>query len=254
MSKSVLLNAAFTLAIVCSSVLSAFAASESEEEPMAAKLTVGSQLPAADSVGEATRDATRDASKEPEVAATQVPIASETHPGALPKVETTKLQENEIPVLAGNKDTKKTTSSGFSRFMITLGVLAVLLGATLFGLRRFGKRRDSQNHNARIRVLTQYSLGPKKSLSIVQVAGETILLGVTDHNISMLKTLALIDDEFPDEMPRKFNTALDDLGEEERESREHVTSGAHELDDFAVRGLSEIRDKVSTRLRNMKNL
>ena len=59
-----------------------------------------------------------------------------------------------------------------------------------------------------IKVLSQHYLGPKKSLVIVRVAGESILVGVTDSNISMIKSLALIDDEVPVETPKNFADAL----------------------------------------------
>jgi flagellar protein FliO/FliZ len=76
---------------------------------------------------------------------------------------------------------------------------------------------------------------------IVQVAGETLLLGVTDHNITMLKTLALIDDEVPAELPQKFNHTMEDfIGDEE--------------EPLIMQGLDQVRDTVSARLKNLRNL
>ncbi len=59
-----------------------------------------------------------------------------------------------------------------------------------------------------IKVLSQHYLGPKKSLAIVHVAGESILIGVTDQNISMIKSLSLIDDEVPANLPNTFGQTL----------------------------------------------
>ncbi len=250
MTKLTLRTATLILIVTCTSPFIAMASTGSEDAPIAAKLVVGSGAPSS----EATDLGAGEANIPVGTNETNVAATSAMAPAPLPKTETAKLPENEIPVLTGNKDVKKATGGGLSRVMTTLGVLAVLLGAAMFGIKRFSRRRENKNHNTRIKVLTQYALGPKKNLSIVQVAGETLLLGVTEHNISILKTLSLIDDEFPDEVPRNFNSTLDELGDDEAEHRVRASSGAPEQDDFAVRGLSEIRDKVSTRLRNMKHL
>jgi len=154
------------------------------------------------------------------------------------KPDTNKLPESQIPVLASQKDEKKSSTNPIARLLITLGVLAVVLGATLFGVKRYAASRNlGPRSSTKIRVLTQHPLGPKKSLAIIQVAGESILVGITDQNISMLKTLSLIDDEVPQNVPNRFEVAFD-----------------QEEDDFASQDLGRIRDTVSSRLKNMRNL
>jgi flagellar protein FliO/FliZ len=181
------------------------------------------------------------------------------------KIDTSKMPENEIPVLTSSKSAKKAEGGMMERIMITLGVLAVALGAAAFGLKRWATKSGAKNQNTKIKVLTQHMMGPKKSLAIVQVAGETILIGVTDHNISMLKTLSLLDEEIPEEVPRNFGTRLADFDEDEmlpspvpkakKEPRSRrMDDDTDAQEDFAMRGIAEIRDVVSTRLRGLKNL
>jgi flagellar protein FliO/FliZ len=172
---------------------------------------------------------------------------------SLAKKDMAKLPETEIPVMSEAKDKKEASSSGMARVLITLGVLAVALGAITFGLKRWAARRNPKSQNAKIQILTQHALGPKKSLMIVQVAGESLLIGVTDHNISMLKTLSLIDDEIPENMPRNFNSALDEYAEDDAPDTRSGKKQSRDRDDFTMRGLSEIRDTVSSRIKNMKN-
>lgn len=185
--------------------------------------------------------------------------------------ETAKLAEDQIPVLVNAKEEKKSAGGAFQRIMITLAVLTVILGGAVFGLKRWGKRNSALTAGTRIKVLTQHHLGPKKSLAIIQVAGETLLVGITDHNISHLKTLALLDEEIPEETPRHFGNTLADFADEAmevpaRNVRPELTGRKqakektrrreqedHE-DDFALRGLADIRDIVSDRLKNMRNL
>jgi flagellar protein FliO/FliZ len=177
----------------------------------------------------------------------------------VPKLDTEKLTEDKIPVLANTKETKKAAASPFNKMMFTLGVLALLLGALCLGLRRWIKANPKLKQNTKIKVLTQHHLGPKKSLAIVNVAGESLLIGVTDHNITMLKTLSLLDEELPEDVPRNFNGAMDDFQDDEadfvpaRAPKAARSKVQHEDEDFTISGLSEIRDSVSSRLRNMKS-
>lgn len=181
----------------------------------------------------------------------------ESKPALPPKEVLNKLPESQIPVLATTKSEKKEAGGNWYRLMVTLGILTVVLGATSYGVKRWAANGRKNNQNTRIKILTQHHLGPKKSLAIVQVAGESILIGMTDQNISMLKTLSLIDDEIPEEVPSHFNNAMADFVDDEDDEAPKARKGRkkrQEPEDFAMRGLSEIRDVVSSRLRSFKNL
>lgn len=160
-----------------------------------------------------------------------------------------KRPESEIPVFSDKSEAKKAGSSSLERLVMTLFVVCALLGAALFGLKRWAARRGKNVVSpTKINILTQHHLGPKKSLAIIQVAGEAILIGITDQNISMLKTLALIDDEVPGHVPKNF---ADELDNDDSEARQLAEEGYEaedlETDNFALRGLSDVRDLVSTR-------
>jgi flagellar protein FliO/FliZ len=157
--------------------------------------------------------------------------------------------ESEIPVFAAATPEKKTAGAGIERLVITLFVVCVVLGAALFGIKRWSINRKGQASSpTKIQILTQHHLGPKKSLAIIQVAGEAILIGITDQNISMLKTLSLIDDEVPGLVPKNFSDELD--------ADDHVGRAAQEgydpepedqVENFAMKGLGEVRDLVNTK-------
>lgn len=183
----------------------------------------------------------REESKKADVAATPVAAVAAAVKDNRP--------ESEIPVFAATTQEKKTAGAGIERLVITLFVVCVVLGAALFGIKRWSINRKGQAGSpTKIQILTQYHLGPKKSLAIVQVAGEAILIGITDQNISMLKTLALIDDEVPGLVPKNFSDELD--------SDDHVGRAAQEgydpepedqVENFAMKGLGEVRDLVNTK-------
>ncbi len=157
-----------------------------------------------------------------------------------------KRAESEIPVFIDKAEAKKASGPNLEKLVMTLFVVCALLGAALFGLKRWAARRGKNIASpTKIQILTQHHLGPKKSLAIIQVAGEAILIGITDQNISMLKTLSLIDDEVPGHVPKNFADELDnDTAEAQQQLAEE---GFEEEENFALKGLSEVRDMVTTR-------
>ena len=157
--------------------------------------------------------------------------------------------ESEIPVFASATTEKKTAGAGIERLVITLFVVCVVLGAALFGIKRWSINRKGQASSpTKIQILTQHHLGPKKSLAIIQVAGEAILIGITDQNISMLKTLALIDDEVPGLVPKNFSDELDSDDHAGRAAQEgYDPEPDDQVENFAMKGLGEVRDLVNTK-------
>jgi flagellar protein FliO/FliZ len=161
--------------------------------------------------------------------------------------------ESEIPVFTSAAQEKKTAGTGIERLVFTLFVVCVVLGAVLFGIKRWSaNRKDQASSPTKIRILTQHHLGPKKSLAIIQVAGEAILIGITDQNISMLKTLSLIDDEVPGMVPKNFSDELasEDSGlraAQEGYDPEPEDQSDDQIENFAMKGLGEVRDLVNTK-------
>ncbi|KHD89125.1 MAG: polar flagellar assembly protein FliO [Bdellovibrio sp. ArHS] len=187
----------------------------------------------------------------------EVSATAEAPAGISESAKIDNRKESEIPLnLEGNK---KATSegSGLFRILFTLSILGLVgTGAFIF-LRKYSIPKAKQ-HQTQIKVLQQHYLGPKKSLAIVRVAGESILVGITDHNISMIKSLSLLDDEMPEEVPQSFGKVLGskasfDEGTQEPEApaSRKKASALETDDDFAISG---IKDIVSKRLKGMRSL
>jgi flagellar protein FliO/FliZ len=156
--------------------------------------------------------------------------------------------EQEIPVNLEQPKKAVATENSFLRFGVAFGIIGVLGCGSYLLLRRY-RFSNSQTEKMQVKVLTQHYLGPKKSLAIIRVAGESMLIGVTDHNINLIKSLALLDEELPDEtqLPLNKNFASVLTGNKPTSSEK-----TQELpDDFAFSG---IKDLVSTKLKNMRNL
>ncbi len=155
--------------------------------------------------------------------------------------------EEDIPVLQSIPEVES-KKSGTTLFRIISSF--VILGLFAFGmflLNRKWSKTKLKNPHTHIKVLTQHYIGPKKSLAIIRVAGESILIGVTENNISLIKELSLLDDDLPQEVPENFDSSMDEADQNyEQEER-----FGKEQDNFSISG---IKDIVKTRLKTMRDL
>jgi flagellar protein FliO/FliZ len=143
----------------------------------------------------------------------------------------TNLSEDQIPInLEATKPTQ-TTESPFLRLIASLSIVGILVTGGVLLVKKKGFKKSLIKEN-QIKILTQHYLGPKKSLAIVRVAGESILIGITDQAISHIKTLSLLDDEIPESPPKEFD-------------------GLIKEEDFSMKG---IKDIVGHKMKNMRSL
>lgn len=120
------------------------------------------------------------------------------------------LPESQIPVFEKSGEESKPSANHALRLVGSLLLLCVLVGGLIIWTRKRGFKRNTPGHNVRIEVLTQFHFGPKKGLAVVRVAGEVMLIGMTEHNINMIKPITLIDDEVEGLMGKDFNKFLAD--------------------------------------------
>ena len=160
-------------------------------------------------------------------------------------VEEKKVAESEIllkPVEAKASATTATGPSTSGRVLATtLAILALGLGGFIY-LRRLNLKGVSKA--SQIKILTQHYLGPKKSIAVVRVAGESLLIGVTDHQINLLKTLSLLDEDLENlekiQKGQSFKSQLNEEFQEEAAQEEF--------------NLASLKSSVSQKLKNMRNL
>ncbi len=174
-------------------------------------------------------------------------LASETTP-----VKEATLAESEIPLKIAETTNAAAQTGQSGKLILTLLVLVGMFAAAYYLIKKYAYSNKINKSNMQIKVLSQHHLGAKKSLAIIRVAGESILIGVTDQNISMIKSLALIDDEIPAEVSQKpFAKNLTDL---EATDADQLASMAQmneqEIEDeFSFSGL---KTNVSKKLKSMR--
>lgn len=187
-------------------------------------------------------------------------VSAEIMSGEKAKVDTRK--ESEIPLNLEAHKKSASEDGGVFRILFTLSMLGLVGTGAFFFLRKYSVPKE-RKHQTQIKVLQQHYLGPKKSLAIVRVAGESILIGVTDHSISMIKSLSLLDDEVPEEAPKSFEKVL---GKNEWDSKVEFESleanvrparpkrSSKDLDADEEFAISGIKDIVSKRLKGMRSI
>ncbi|MGZ3744889.1 MAG: flagellar biosynthetic protein FliO [Pseudobdellovibrionaceae bacterium] len=177
----------------------------------------------------------------PSVKAENAPVVDSAVPGMADKVENKK--ESEIPLnLQAPKKASEDSHPVFKIILIFSMMGLVGTGAYIY-LRKYAKNNFAAGKNNQIKILTQHYLGPKKSLAIIRVAGESILIGVTESNINMIKSLALLDDEVPEEVHSShFSDVFGGVPAAIREESEE--------EEFSIRGIKEV---VSKKLKGMRS-
>lgn len=68
-------------------------------------------------------------------------------------------------------------------------VIALMIGAMFLLKKYFYQSSAAGNGNSMIRVITTCHLGPKNSLLLAEVVGQVLLLGVSNHQMSILGTI-----------------------------------------------------------------
>lgn len=173
------------------------------------------------------------------IACSGVVYATEAKVDQVQEIKATDLKEDQIPLKIFEEGKVSNSQSASQKVVVSLAIIIGLLGAGYYGLKKFSFKNSHLQSNMQIKILSQHYLGPKKSLAIIRVAGESILIGVTDQNISMIKSLALLDDEIPQVLPKDFSV--------------NMTENLNDADteDFTFAG---IKTTVSEKLKSMKSI
>lgn len=184
-----------------------------------------------------------------ETVVTTTAITESSEPVVAQPIEKAKA-DDEIPVNFAKAKKSETTESSTGRLFLTFGIMAVILGLGYYLAKKYGRPTNSQQ--TKIKILTQHYLGPKRSLAIVRVAGESILIGITDQNINMIKSLSLLDDEIPENVSgTSFQETFNEKKEMSMGRASTGSSGSTEAgEEFSIR---HIKDVVSLKLKGMRS-
>ncbi len=193
-----------------------------------------------------------DAKARAELTTAKATALEDSQPIAAQSAEKVK-SEDAIPVDFSKLKKTEATEASSGRLFLTFGIMAVILGLGYYFAKKYG--RPTNTAQTKIKILTQHYLGPKRSLAIVRVAGESILIGITDQNINMIKSLSLLDDEVPENVTA---TSFQETFNEKKEmTMGQLSTGPNASRDTSKEGNEEfsirhIKDVVSLKLKGMR--
>ncbi|PWB68686.1 flagellar biosynthetic protein FliO [candidate division GN15 bacterium] len=85
---------------------------------------------------------------------------------------------------------KSEAAASLIKMLVALAVVIVCIYVGIFLLKKLmAKRHTGHGGNSLLEVIETAYIDPKKSLSLVRVADKSVLIGVTDNQISMLTEL-----------------------------------------------------------------
>ena len=173
----------------------------------------------------------------------------------LQKVETPPVPETKAEVTASAEDQpvfqekiqKKVAVETAQPLWLRMAISLIIVLSMAFGLILWLKRsprfKKTLGKAPLIELLHQIPIGGRNTLAVIRVAGESVLIGISDQKISMLKSLTLLEEEAPKQaaVQARFGKTL---------KKALNTPSEHE-EEFAMKGL---KDAVRDRLRNLKEI
>jgi flagellar protein FliO/FliZ len=193
-----------------------------------------------------------------ELATPAIPPSASVGAVATTQEKTATLPENEIPVQLESIKKPVAENSILFKAISSFAIIALLAAGAYLLIGKYRRSQVAKSSAPEIKILRQHYLGPKKSLAIIRVAGESLLIGVTDSNINMIKSLALLDEDVPEEAPQNFHSVFQQKNKlpivpTSQQTSSHSSGGnlPQEQEDFSISG---IRDFVSNRLKNMRSI
>jgi len=98
------------------------------------------------------------------------------------------------------------------KMIASLGVVLAIILSLLYVSRKLAGRRMGAGGGKRIQVLESHYLGVKKSISLVQVPGKVLVLGIAGDRINLLDTLdeETVRQASPPEAPSAFGPIFTD--------------------------------------------
>ena len=141
----------------------------------------------------------------------------------------------------------------------TILALCLILALAWGMIRLFGGRMRGRLQGRYIRVLDEVTLGPNRGVAVVEIGGKALIVGVTDHQISMLGELT--DSQALEEMIAASLDTYESPGSPVtfwRLVKDRLSSRLPEKEsaqgfEAMVEQRMQALDKMSHRLRNMSN-
>ena len=131
--------------------------------------------------------------------------------------------------VAGETGLGQTVVPSLLKMASALIVVVFCIYGSVFLLKKgFGRKLSHNRRNSALEVLETTYVGPKKSISLVRVGDKSVLVGVTDNQISVLTEL--------DAEATKAVVACDEEEAQPAKFKELLTTASQKIREFTVKG------------------
>lgn len=90
-------------------------------------------------------------------------------------------------------------------FVSSFLLVILLLGATLWGLKRYGRMQfQKQTGDAKLVIVDSLSVGTRQRIALIETDGQRLLVGITPHSISGLG-------QWPASQAPRFSDAIEQV-------------------------------------------
>jgi flagellar protein FliO/FliZ len=164
-------------------------------------------------------------------------------------------EEESIPILTKNKNKAEDQSNTLYKTISTIFIVFTLGGLGVWYLKKKSKLGLNNPSAMQIKVLTQFHLAPKKTLTVIRVAGESLLLGVTENQITLIKSLSLLDEDIPDATPKNFRQTIAESSADasvDKPPKNTILKSAEFGDSDEEFSFGNIKHLVENKLKGMK--
>lgn len=163
--------------------------------------------------------------------------------------------ESEILLPSINATAAAEASSSLAPVIAVVFVVLLVAAMVWLLLKRGNRLIPLKKSPFQMKVLNHLPLGPKKYLTVVEVAGETLLLGVTDYSVNLIKSIALLDEDLDSHAKtsltdERFSQVIVDRmlhSDSEGETASQVQSSVPQQDEFQITRMAEVvKDRINT--------
>ena len=124
------------------------------------------------------------------------------------------FSKSERSKISFSRDNSSYLFNSFIKMMGILGVLLSVIIASFYIFKKFiNPKYINATNNSNIKILNRIYIGPKKSIAVIAIGDDRIVVGITANTIS---TLARLDDK------GKFNAVLQQEIRNENDSRQEI--------------------------------
>lgn len=170
--------------------------------------------------------------------------SEDTQTAAQTAAQTATYNEANMPLnLSAAKVSEKTETSQ-AKTVLGLVMVLVVLGGVYWFVKKYANNKMPQTSLMQIKVIAQQYLGPKKSIAVIRVAGESMVIGITDNQINLIKSLAVLDDDYSAVARQQESTAVEQTITDEVIEKDSIT------EDFSF---ADLKSTVSNKIKSMRS-